>query len=104
MKAAIENFNSLAKTVKVLILGDMFELGESAMEEHQEVVKLTKKMNFDKVIFVGENFYKTKSDFIKLRSFNDLKSFLKENKLPSNSSILIKGSRGMALERVLDCL
>jgi UDP-N-acetylmuramoyl-tripeptide--D-alanyl-D-alanine ligase len=104
MKVAIENFNSLAKINKVLILGDMFELGESAKEEHQEIVELTKKMNFDQVIFVGENFYKTKSDSIKLRGFDDLKAFLKKNKLPSNSSILIKGSRGMALERALDCL
>tara|TARA_R110002074_G_scaffold86875_5_gene191816 strand:+ start:20675 stop:21952 length:1278 start_codon:yes stop_codon:yes gene_type:complete len=104
MKVALENFNSLEKTNKVLILGDMFELGASAKDEHQEVVELTKKMNFDKVIFVGENFYRTKSVSIKLRNFDDLKSFLKENKLPSNSSILIKGSRGMALERVLNCL
>jgi UDP-N-acetylmuramoyl-tripeptide--D-alanyl-D-alanine ligase len=104
MKVAIENFNSLAKTNKVLILGDMFELGESAKEEHQEIVELTKKMNFDQIIFVGENFYKTETSFIKLRNFDDLKSFLLKNKLPSNSSILIKGSRGMALERALDCL
>jgi UDP-N-acetylmuramoyl-tripeptide--D-alanyl-D-alanine ligase len=82
----------------------MFELGESAKEEHQEIVELTKKMNFDQIIFVGENFYKTETSFIKLRNFDDLKSFLLKNKLPSNSSILIKGSRGMALERVLGCL
>jgi UDP-N-acetylmuramoyl-tripeptide--D-alanyl-D-alanine ligase len=82
----------------------MFELGESAKEEHQEIVELTKKMNFDQIIFVGENFYKTETSFIKLRNFDDLKSFLLKNKLPSNSSILIKGSRGMALERALDCL
>ena len=104
MKVALENFNSLEKTNKVLILGDMFELGASAKDEHQVIVELTKKLNFDKVIFVGENFYRTNSASIKLRNFDDLKSFLKENKLPSNSSILIKGSRGMALERVLDYL
>ena len=104
MTVALENFKSLERTNKVLILGDMFELGEAAKEEHQEIVELTKKMGFDHVILVGENFYKTKSDSIQLRSFDDLKSFLKKNSLQANSSILIKGSRGMALERVLDCL
>ena len=104
MTVALENFKSLERTNKVLILGDMFELGEAAKEEHQEIVELTKIMGFDHVVLVGENFYKTKSDSIQLRSFDDLKSFLKKNSLQANSSILIKGSRGMALERVLDCL
>ncbi len=102
MKVAIENFNTLENSNKVLILGDMFELGNSAKVEHQEIVELTKTMKFDQIFFVGENFYKTKSDSIKFRSFDDLKSFLKKNNLPLNSSILIKGSRGMALERALE--
>lgn len=104
MKVAIENFDSLNNKNKTVILGDMFELGESAKEEHQQIVELTRTMHFDQVLFVGENFYKAQTDSIKLRSFEDLKNFIKENSLKSNSSILIKGSRGMALERVLDYL
>jgi UDP-N-acetylmuramoyl-tripeptide--D-alanyl-D-alanine ligase len=104
MKVAIENFNSLNNTHKTMILGDMFELGESAKEEHQNIVELTKNMNFDQVVFVGENFYRTESDAIKLRNFDELKAFIKENTIKPNSALLIKGSRGMALERVLDCL
>jgi UDP-N-acetylmuramoyl-tripeptide--D-alanyl-D-alanine ligase len=104
MKVAIENFNSLDNTHKTMILGDMFELGESAKEEHQNIVELTKNMNFDQVVFVGENFYRTESDAIKLRNFDELKAFIKENTIKPNSALLIKGSRGMALERVLDCL
>tara|TARA_R110002051_G_scaffold325766_1_gene430993 strand:- start:36794 stop:38071 length:1278 start_codon:yes stop_codon:yes gene_type:complete len=104
MEVAIENFNSLNNTNKTMILGDMFELGESAKEEHQYIVELTKNMNFDQVLFVGENFYKTETNAIKLRSFDELKAFIKDNAIKSNSSILIKGSRGMALERVLEYL
>ncbi|TDS10824.1 UDP-N-acetylmuramoyl-tripeptide--D-alanyl-D-alanine ligase [Maribacter caenipelagi] len=104
MKVALENFNSLEKDRKILILGDMFELGESAKEEHQSISDLAKSLNFEQVILVGENFYLTNNHFIKLRSFHDLKAYLKENSLPSKSSILIKGSRGMALERVLDLI
>ncbi|WP_299801069.1 UDP-N-acetylmuramoyl-tripeptide--D-alanyl-D-alanine ligase [uncultured Maribacter sp.] len=104
MKVALENFNSLKKERKVLILGDMFELGESAKEEHQNISNLATSLNFEQVILVGENFYLTNTNFIKLRNFNDLKYYLKENTLQSKSSILVKGSRGMALERVLDLI
>ncbi|MEH6748337.1 MAG: UDP-N-acetylmuramoyl-tripeptide--D-alanyl-D-alanine ligase [Maribacter arcticus] len=104
MKVAIENFNSLEKTNKVLILGDMFELGNSAEEEHQAITDLTKTLQFENVLFVGENFYRTQTSSIKLKNFEELKSHLSQNNLQANSTILIKGSRGMALERVLDCL
>ena len=104
MKVALENFNSLKKDRKILILGDMFELGESAREEHQNISNLATSLNFEQVILVGENFYLTNTNFIKLRNFNDLKYYLKENTLQSKSSILVKGSRGMALERVLDLI
>ena len=102
MKVALENFSLLEQSNKVLILGDMFELGNSAIDEHQAITELAKTLNFNKVIFVGENFFGTHTDFLKLKSFEDLKNYLTQNKLESNSSILIKGSRGMALERALD--
>ncbi|WP_339665016.1 UDP-N-acetylmuramoyl-tripeptide--D-alanyl-D-alanine ligase [Maribacter arcticus] len=102
MKVAIENFNSLEKTNKVLILGDMFELGNSAEEEHQAITDLTKTLLFENVLFVGENFYRTQTSSIKLKNFEELKAYLSQNNLPANSSLLIKGSRGMALERALE--
>ncbi|WP_339629781.1 UDP-N-acetylmuramoyl-tripeptide--D-alanyl-D-alanine ligase [uncultured Maribacter sp.] len=104
MKVALENFKSLEKTNKVLILGDMFELGESAKEEHQAITDLTKTLQFENILFVGENFYRTQTSSIKLKNFEELKAYLSQNNLQANSTILIKGSRGMALERVLDCL
>ncbi|MEH6620917.1 UDP-N-acetylmuramoyl-tripeptide--D-alanyl-D-alanine ligase [Maribacter arcticus] len=102
MKVAIENFNSLEKTNKVLILGDMFELGNSAEEEHQAITDLTKTLQFENVLFVGENFYRTQTSSIKLKNFEELKAHLSQNNLQANSTILIKGSRGMALERTLE--
>ncbi|WP_405413097.1 UDP-N-acetylmuramoyl-tripeptide--D-alanyl-D-alanine ligase [Maribacter sp. Asnod1-A12] len=104
MKVALENFNSLNRERKILVLGDMFELGESAEEEHQNIADLTKKLNFEQVILIGENFLLTTSNNSKLRNFEEFASFLRQNPFQSKSSILIKGSRGMALERVLDLI
>ncbi len=103
MEAALKNFKNFPGSGKVVFLGDMFELGEKANEEHQKVVDLVSGMNFDRVFLVGQNFYKTKSDFAKFATFDDLSSFLKSNKL-KKGNLLIKGSRGMALERILDYL
>jgi UDP-N-acetylmuramoyl-tripeptide--D-alanyl-D-alanine ligase len=103
MEAALEHFNNLPGNAKVVFLGDMFELGEKAIEEHQNIVDLASGMNFDKVYLVGQNFAKTRSDFTKFATFEELSGFLKRNKL-KKGNLLIKGSRGMALERILDYL
>jgi UDP-N-acetylmuramoyl-tripeptide--D-alanyl-D-alanine ligase len=103
MKAALENFQQLKADYKVAFLGDMFELGKTAEKEHQEICNIAANMNFDKVFLIGENFFKTKSDCSKFKSFDHLKETL-NNKTLKNATILIKGSRGMALERILDLL
>jgi len=104
MKVALENFHKLEKPNKILILGDMFELGNSSREEHQIIANLASSLNFEEVILVGENFQLTDSNAINLTNFNALKTYLDKYDLPEKSTILIKGSRGMALERVLECL
>ncbi|MBU2901354.1 UDP-N-acetylmuramoyl-tripeptide--D-alanyl-D-alanine ligase [Maribacter dokdonensis] len=104
MKVALENFHTLEKPNKILILGDMFELGNSSREEHQIIANLASSLNFEEVILVGENFQLTDSNAINLINFNALKTYLDKYDLPEKSTILIKGSRGMALERVLECL
>ena len=103
MEAALEHFEGITGTNKVAILGDMFELGEQAHEEHQKIVDLATGMNFDRVYLIGQNFSKTRSNFTKFPTFQDLSDYLKSNKL-KKGNLLIKGSRGMALERILDYL
>ena len=103
MIAALENFKLIDSENKVLFLGDMFELGETAHEEHQAIADLSKNLGFKKVYLIGENFYKVDSDFIKHKSFEDLEKHLSNSSLVK-STVLIKGSRGMALERILEHL
>jgi len=103
MKAALENFQQLKAHYKIAFLGDMFELGKTAEKEHQEICNIATNMYFDQVFLIGENFFKTKSDCSKFKSFDHLKETL-NNKTLKNATILIKGSRGMALERILDLL
>ncbi|SHH24843.1 UDP-N-acetylmuramoyl-tripeptide--D-alanyl-D-alanine ligase [Winogradskyella jejuensis] len=105
MIAALKNFKQLDADKKYLFLGDMFELGDSAKEEHQSIVDLAERYFDENIILVGENFYKTKTkaSTYKFSSFEDLKLEFKAQKI-TNTTILIKGSRGMALERILDVL
>jgi UDP-N-acetylmuramoyl-tripeptide--D-alanyl-D-alanine ligase len=106
MMVALENFEHMAGTSKVMILGDMFELGKDAPTEHQNIVKHLIHHAFGTVFLVGKNFYNTTGTgphIIKFESFDDLRAYLGEKPLLA-SQILIKGSRGMALERTLDLL
>ena len=106
MKAALLNFEKQKDTPKIAILGDMFELGNEADKEHQHIVDLTSKMHLDKVIVIGEYFFKTKltsPKVIAFRSYEDFKEGFDVSQI-KNAILLIKGSRGMALERVLELL
>ena len=104
MQAALENFLAMDEgNKKTVFLGDMFELGDTAGIEHQGIADLTSRMNFDEVFLIGKNFNTCQSDLKKFESFESLSAHLKNTKLPKGS-ILIKGSRGMALERLLDFL
>lgn len=100
MKAALHSFKTLKAAHKTIIIGDMFELGSYSANEHQSMVDLASDCEFDNLFFVGKNFYKTKTNYQKFMSFEGLKSYLIENPI-NKSVVLIKGSRGMALERVV---
>ena len=106
MHAALTNFNNLKDVLKIAILGDMFELGEEANKEHQNITNLVSTYSIDKAILIGENFYRTEinsSNSIAYRSFEDFKNQFKISEL-NNATLLIKGSRGMALERIVDLI
>ena len=105
MLAALKNIKQLQAENKYLFLGDMFELGSDAEKEHQDIVNFI-EINFkNNVYLIGKNFYKTtsKEGIQKFSSFEDLKPLLQGLQL-QNSTVLIKGSRGMALERILELL
>ncbi len=104
LSAAIENFAALDHGNKLLIIGDMFELGEYANIEHKKIVDLVVEKKLNDVILIGPEF--TKANSGKHRSFlntqdclTDLKSNPQKNKM-----ILIKGSRGMKLEILKEAL
>jgi len=89
-----------------MILGDMFELGQESLAEHKSIVELVAREYNSTVFFVGKDFCLSDKNNEKLHFFIDfeaLKAYLSENKI-TNKTILIKGSRGMALERSLDLL
>ena len=103
MKVALENFHSLKDKNKTVILGDMFELGNDSLKEHQSIVDLATSLDFTHIYFVGQHFYKTNSELRIFKDYDDLNSFIKNNPLKLQS-ILIKGSRGMRLERLLETI
>ncbi len=102
MQVALLNFKK-QEGVKIAILGDMFELGNEAEEEHQNIANLAVSLNIDNIIFVGKNFYKSKIESKKATQFKTFDDFKNNFNLSEirNTTLLIKGSRGMALERIL---
>jgi UDP-N-acetylmuramoyl-tripeptide--D-alanyl-D-alanine ligase len=106
MMAALENFIQSNGDQKIVFLGDMFELGPDAEKEHQNIVSYLENSYKGTGYLVGEKFNKTKvnaSTIYKFKTFEELKKFLDKTAI-NNQHILIKGSRGMALERVLKYL
>ena len=106
MMAALENFQQVPGDQKLMILGDMFELGQVAAQEHQAITNFLTNTSFGSVYLVGSNFAKTKTNHPAIQqfeSFEDLQAHLEQHP-PSHTQMLIKGSRGMALERVLNLL
>ncbi len=104
MLVALENFIQLDKPNKVIIIGDMFELGDESTREHKLIIEYLKNVNTIQCFFIGKDFYLNKTDkenYYFYKDYNSFAEYLKENHF-LNSMILIKGSRGMALERTLE--
>lgn len=106
MDVALENFKGIQNQHKLAILGDMFELGTTSAKEHLAVVNQAISTKDCSFYFVGTHFFQQKLEHPKLlffETFQDLQLHLEKITI-SNTSILIKGSRGMALERVLELI
>lgn len=105
MKAAITAFVEVKATHKTVILGDMLELGDFSNKEHQFIIDQLEATNFDEIILVGPQFSSVRKT-PKGKHFNSTltaKKHIEENPI-KGSTILIKGSRGIALEQLLDQL
>ncbi|MDR2773287.1 MAG: UDP-N-acetylmuramoyl-tripeptide--D-alanyl-D-alanine ligase [Tannerella sp.] len=126
MKAALENFALLEKryirsapdrlpdtvsssakdsvsSQKAVILGDMLELGEESPKMHEEIISLVNKCGFNKVLLCGERFYAAGQTYTRFKTVDELNKHLKTTPL-KGYEILIKGSRGIHLENIIDNL
>jgi UDP-N-acetylmuramoyl-tripeptide--D-alanyl-D-alanine ligase len=104
MKAAIENFAGFSAGKKMLLLGDMFELGAFSELQHQKIITILQQHGFENVILVGSEFYKTSSDnYRKFITTDACREFLGKEKL-KGYTVLIKGSRGMRMESLTEVL
>lgn len=101
MRAAILNFAQMDVENKMLILGDMLELGEQSIAEHQKIIDLLKENKLLNVILVGKDFGKTQNSFICYDNVSDLKNYLQKNPI-RNRFMLIKGSHGIHLEKIIE--
>lgn len=103
MKSAIESFSMIKHPNKMLIIGDMRELGDQSLHEHQQVVSLLEKLNL-KTITVGPIFIQIKSNVLleQFDSTTNAMNYLGSTQI-NDALILLKGSRGIGLE-VLESL
>lgn len=101
MKAAIENFEKISAENKILILGAMAELGEESIYEHEQIIKLLEKFKWSEVVLVGGDFLKIKSNYKTFDNSLNAKEWYKAQKF-ENAYLLVKGSRSMQMERVLE--
>jgi UDP-N-acetylmuramoyl-tripeptide--D-alanyl-D-alanine ligase len=100
MNASLHNFITFEGS-KTIIIGDMLELGEESEKEHQNILKLALELGFNEIITVGKHFKNVHSSAKAFENTPELIEYLKINKIQSEN-ILLKGSRGIALEKSLD--
>ena len=110
MKAALDNFRKMTMPNKMLIIGDMKELGEASHEEHVKVLQQVYKCAFPLVWLVGEEFWQAtvdipdySSSFIFFKDVDEVKQALEKIGIEGRT-ILIKGSNSMKLYTLTDCL
>jgi len=101
MEAVLRSFVKIKHKNKIVVLGDMFELGNYSSQLHQKTVNLTKKLHLKNVFFIGSEFQKVTSNAFK--KLADFINYINANPM-KDAFVLIKGSRGMKLERLVEYL
>lgn len=103
MKAAIENLNKTKSNNKLAVLGDMLELGLESKKEHQNIINELNSLNIN-AILVGEEFSKiNQAIFPQFIDAKQAKEYIKNQKI-QDTLILIKGSRGIKLENIVESI
>ena len=104
MIAALDNFNREILNNKIIILGDMLELGSYSKNEHLKIINHLDKMDFESVYLIGEIFSSLNTSDSRFKKFNDIEELIKELDLTQikDKNILIKGSRGIGLEKLIN--
>ena len=100
MLVSLENFKTFAGS-KTIIIGDMLELGEESLKEHQSILDFAKSCEFDEIITVGPNFKLVNQSENAFENTSELIERLKVNPI-KNENVLLKASRGIALEKIID--
>ena len=105
MEAALKNFSMMEGSHKMVCLGEMAELGDESKQEHEAVLLLLKKFNFENVVLVGGHFSALSAELPAhyFSTSEEARDWMKGQKI-SGSIILIKGSRSTKMEKVLDAL
>lgn len=103
MRAAVLNFAQMNVENKVLILGDMLELGEQTAKEHQHIIDLLVEKGLKNVLLVGPCFSATNNSFCTFDTVDDVLLYLAQHPV-NDSYVLIKGSRGIKLEKTISSL
>lgn len=103
MQVAIENFARMVGEHKMLILGDMRELGDYSLKEHQAIVDLLKEKGFQEVLLTGTEFARTTHPYKSFQNIDELYAHLERYPV-KDQTILIKGSRGIQLEKIISLL
>ena len=101
MQLAIENFAKLNAQNKIVCIGGMKELGNTSLAEHQALIHLLEKHKWEKVILVGGDFENCTHHFLYFPNALDAKAWLAQQQF-NNRTILVKGSRGIRMEQVLE--
>ncbi len=101
MKAAIENFAKLSAENKILMLGGMAELGNESIGEHKKIIALIDQHKWQYVVLTGGDFAKISHPYLQFKNAEEAKTWFQQQQF-SHATILIKGSRSMQMEKVLE--